>query len=278
MNQKASAEIGIFGGSGFYDFLKKGRQINIRTPYGRPSDRIFIGEFEGKKIAFLPRHGSRHQYPPHKIPYKANLYAFKSLGVKTIIAPVSVGSLQAHIKPGDFVALDQFVNMTHGRQDSYFEGNETKNKFSKIKVAHISSAEPYCLNLRKLAAQAAKNLKIKMHSKGTVVVINGPRFASRAESENYQRQGWDVINMTQYPECILARELEMCYLGIALVTDYDAGLKGRSDVRPVSFEEIIKVFHKNNETVKELIFEIIKKIPAKMECGCKEALKYAAAG
>jgi 5'-methylthioadenosine phosphorylase len=280
------AQIGVFGGSGFYDLLADGREYEIRTPYGRPSDRIFIGEFEGKKVAFLPRHGRRHQYPPHKIPYRANLYAFKMLGIENIIAPIAAGSLQAKIKPGDFVVLDQFVNKTFGRQDTYFEGRETKNKFSpvlpglgrgraKAKVVHISSAEPYCADLRKLAIDIGGSLNIKIHPKGTAAVINGPRFASRSESLSYQRQGWEVINMTQYPECILARELEMCYLGIALITDYDAGLRGRRDIKPVTTEEVVRVFESNNGRVKELTFEVMRKISQKRECDCRNSLKDA---
>jgi len=268
-------QIGVFGGSGFYDFLKNGRQIKIKTPYGWPSDKIFIGNYKNKKIAFLLRHGQHHQYPPHKIPYRANLYAFKMLGVKHIIAPVAAGSLQPKIKPGDFVICDQFVDRTHNREDTYFEGLETKNKFSEAKVVHISSAEPYCPELRKLAVKSCQKLKIRVHDKGTIVVISGPRFSSKAESRFYSKQGWDVINMTQYPECILAKELEMCYLNISLITDYDAGLEGNKNIKAVSFEEILKVFQSNNERVKKLIFEIIEKIPKDLACDCQQSLKNA---
>jgi len=275
MSKFPQAQIGVFGGSGFYNLLTKGKEYEIKTPYGKPSDKIFVGEFEGKKVAFLPRHGKKHQLPPHKIPYRANLYAFKMLGINTVLAPIAAGSLQTRIKPGDFVFCDQFVNKTYGRQDTYFEGGKTKNKFSRAKVAHISSADPYCFDLRTFALKAAKDLKIKVHEKGTVVVINGPRFASKSESQYYQRQNWDVINMTQYPECILARELEMCYLGIALVTDYDAGLIGQKGVKSVNIEEVIKVFNNNNERVKKLIFEIIKRLPDIRVCGCHNSLKEA---
>jgi 5'-methylthioadenosine phosphorylase len=275
MSKLPQVNIGVFGGSGFYSLLTNGKEYEIKTPYGQPSDKIFVGEYEGKKIAFLPRHGKRHQLPPHKIPYRANLYAFKMLGVSSIIAPIAAGSLQARIKPGDFVAVDQFVNKTFGREDTFFEGSQTKNKFSSARVAHISSAEPYCSALRKIAVRAAKGLKIKMHQKGTVVVINGPRFASRAESQYYQRQGWDVINMTQYPECILAKELEICYLGIALITDYDAGLVGQKGIKPVNMDEVARVFNSNNEKVKKLIFEIIKRVSQKDDCFCRNSLKEA---
>jgi len=275
MAQKPQAQIGIFGGSGFYNILENGREIDIKTPYGRPSDKIFVGQYEGKKIAFLPRHGKHHQYPPHKIPYRANLYAFKTIGVKYIIAPVAAGSLQPKIKPGDFVVCDQFIDKTFGRESTFFEGAKTKNKFSKARVAHISAAKPYCTDLRAIAINAGRKLKIKIHPHGTVVVINGPRFASRAESEFYQKQGWGVINMTQYPECVLAKELEMCYLNISLITDYDAGLIGQKGIKAVSADEVIKVFQGNNERIKKLIFEIIKNINKDTVCECHKSLKEA---
>jgi len=275
MRQRPQAQIGIFGGSGFYDLLKKGREIEIKTPYGRPSDKIFLGEYKGRKIAFLPRHGKGHQFPPHLIPYRANLYAFKMLGVKYILAPVAAGSLQAKIKPGDFVICDQFIDRTYGRETTYFEGPKTKNKFSPAKIVHISPVNPYCPYLRSIAIAAGKKMKIKIHPKGTVVVINGPRFASRAESEYYQKQGWEVINMTQYPECVLAKELTMCYLNISLITDYDAGLIGQKGIKAVSVEAVLKVMKDNNARVKKLLLEIINNISDKAACNCDQALKDA---
>ncbi len=260
------AEIGIFGGSGFYDLLKNFKEVEIKTPYGKPSDKIAVGEYEGKKIAFLPRHGKSHKYPPHKIPYRANLWAFKSLGVKKIIAPSASGSLNVKIKPGDFVICDQFVDRTKKREDSFFNGP---------KVAHVSSAEPYCENLRKIAAKSCEKLKISHHKKGTVVVIEGPRFSTVAESKWFQNQKWDVINMTQYPECILARELEMCYVNISLITDYDAGVIHDKKFKPVDLKEVIKIFNENNEKVKKLIFEMIKNIDLNSVCACESAMKNA---
>ncbi|HEX9059585.1 MAG TPA: S-methyl-5'-thioadenosine phosphorylase [Clostridia bacterium] len=254
-------DIGIFGGSGFYSFLENVKEIEIDTPYGKPSDKISVAELEGKKIAFLPRHGKNHQYPPHKIPYKANLYAMKQLGVSKIIAPTASGSLQPNIKPGDFVVCDQFVDRTWGRNDTYFDGPETK---------HPSPAHPYCPELRKIAIEAGKSLGITTHEKGTVVVIQGPRFSTVAESRWFGKMGWEVINMTQYPECYLARELEMCYVNISLITDFDAGLEGRDDIPPVKEEDVYKVFTENNEKVKKMLFEIIRKIDlASSSCYCK---------
>lgn len=257
-------KIGIIGGSGFYQFLK-GKEILVRTPYGNPSDKIFISQYHGKKIAFLPRHGKNHQYPPHKINYRANLFAFKKLGVERIIAPCAVGSLSPKIKPGDFVFCNQFIDRTKRRTDTFFDGP---------KVAHISISEPYCPELRKIAIKNCQNLKIPFHKKGTVIVIEGPRFSTRDESNFYSKIG-DIINMTQYPEVALARELGMCYLNISLVTDYDAGLKGKKGIKPVTAKEVIKTFQKNNEKMKELILEIIKNLPEKKNCQCSHALKEA---
>jgi len=257
------ADIGVFGGSGFYSFLKDVEEVDIDTPYGKPSDKISIATYEGKKIAFLPRHGKNHQYPPHLIPYRANLYAMKQLGVKKIIAPTASGSLQPHIKPGDFVICDQFVDRTTGRKDTFFDGPEVK---------HISAAYPYCPELRKLAIETGKSLGITTHERGTVVVIQGPRFSTVAESRWFSKLGWEVINMTQYPECYLARELGICYANISLITDYDAGLEGRDDIEPVTHEAVMKFFQENNEKVKTMLFEMIKKIDVTQDkCECSKA-------
>jgi len=257
-------EIGIIGGSGFYQFLK-GKEVVIKTPYGQPSDKILISEYSGKEIAFLPRHGKKHQYPPHKINYRANLFAFKKLGVERVIAPCAVGSLKLEIKPGDFLICDQFVDRTKGRIDTFFDGP---------RVAHISMAEPYCPELREIAIKGCQKLKIPFYKKGTIVVIEGPRFSTKAESKFYSKTA-DIINMTQYPEVVLAKELGMCYLNISLVTDYDVGLEGRKDIKPVTAKEVIRIFQKNNEKVKELILEIIKNLPDQRNCECAAALKEA---
>ena len=264
MGQKA--QIGVFGGSGFYDLLDKAEEIEMKTDYGRPSAKVLLGEIANKKVAFIPRHGDKHSLPPHQVNYKANIEAFKQLGVKQIIAPCAAGSLQPQVKPGDFVILDQFVDRTRGRDDTFFNGS---------KVAHIGGADPYCPNLAKQAIIACQNLKINVHDKGIVVVVNGPRFSTRAESRWFSAQGWQVINMTQYPEVILAREKEICYCGIALITDFDTGLEGMQDIFPVSIEEVIKVFNQNNAKVKKVIFEIIKNLPVKAACQCQQALKNA---
>ncbi len=257
------ADIGVFGGSGFYSFIENVEEIDIDTPYGKPSDKISIANFEGKKIAFLPRHGRKHQLPPHMIPYRANIYAMKQLGIKKILAPTASGSLQSHIKPGDFVVCDQFVDRTWGRKDTYFDGPETR---------HISAAHPYCPELRKIAIDTGKSLGIATHEKGTVVVVQGPRFSTVSESRWFSKMGWEVINMTQYPECYLAREMGICYANIALITDYDAGLEGHEEIKPVTEEEVYRVFEESNEKVKKMLFEIIKRIDLTVEnnCGCSK--------
>jgi len=255
------ADIGVFGGSGFYSFLKDVEEIEVETPYGSPSDKISLAEVDGKKVAFLPRHGKKHQLPPHLVPYRANLYAMKQLGVRKIIGPNSSGSLQPHIKPGDFVICDQFVDRTKGRKDTFFEGPE---------VVHTSPAHPYCPQLRKIAVEAGRKLGITIHERGTVVVIEGPRFSTTAESRWFSKMGWDVVNMTQYPEGYLAKELGICYVNISLVTDFDAGLEGNENIAPVSHEEVLKVFNQNVEKVKDMIFEVIKNIDlSDASCGCK---------
>ena len=260
---KEQAEIGVFGGSGFYSLLSGAREVAIETPYGAPSDQVAIGEIAGKRVAFLPRHGKQHQYPPQVINYRANLWAMKELGVTRIIGPTACGSLKASVAPGDMVVADQVVDRTTGRKDTFYDGPLT---------THVSFAEPYCPQLRPIAIDALRSLGITTHENGTIVVIQGPRFSTRSESKWFSSAGWEVINMTQYPECYLARELEICYVNISLITDYDVGLEGEAGVEPVSHEEVIRVFASNNERVKQAIFKIVEATPAQRTCGCGSAL------
>ena len=266
MKTKAKAEIGILGGSGFYSLMKKAKEIKVETPYGPPSSKVSLGKIFGKKVAFLPRHSKTHDLPPHRIPYRANIYALKSLGVKRIITVTAGGSLQSKIKPGDFVVLDQFVDRTRGREDTFFIGPVT---------THISAAYPYCPQLSRLAVKCGKSLGIKIHPRGTVVVIQGPRFSTQAESEWFTKMGWQVVNMTQYPEVILARELELCYAAIALITDYDVGIVSQKKVKPVSVKEFSKVFQANIEKAVKLVYKMIEKMPQKRICQCRHSLKGA---
>ncbi len=201
-NAARPAGVGVLGGSGFYKLLDDVELVELSTPYGEPSDRIAIGTVAGRRVAFLPRHGSKHTIPPAAINYRANLWAFKELGVDRVIGPNAAGSLRANVKPGDFVVCDQFVDRTWGRADSfYMEGP---------RVAHVSAADPYCPQLRSLAVEIGRDQSIEMHDGGTVVVIQGPRFASRAESHWYGMQGWDVVNMTQYPEAMSGSWWRLC--------------------------------------------------------------------
>jgi 5'-methylthioadenosine phosphorylase len=262
------AEIGVFGGSGLYSMEGATvlEELKVETPFGAPSDLITIVEIAGKRIAFLPRHGRKHQYPPHKVPYKANIWAMKALGVERVLAPNAVGSLQRHVKPGDFVICDQFVDRTRHRDDTFFNGPLT---------THVSTADPYCPQLREIAIQACRDLGIPHHERGTVVVIEGPRFSTKAESRWFTQMGWEVINMTQYPEVVLAREAELCYVNISIVTDYDTGLVAEGEVEPVSAEEVMRNFAASVEKARQLIAEIIRRLPAERTCRCGEALKHA---
>ena len=262
------ADVGVFGGSGLYSFLDTHEEIAVETPYGRPSAPIVIGEYAGKRVAFLPRHGNAHEFPPHMIPYRANMWAMKSLGVRKIIGPSAAGSLKKTFKPGAFVICDQFVDRTAGRVSTFYDGPET---------AHVSSADPYCAALRALAADRAHELGITAHGGGTVVVVQGPRFSTRAESRWFAESGFDVINMTQFPECVLARELEMCYVNIALITDYDACVAG-SSIEPVNNELVLKTFAENNDNVKKLILSMIEHMNPDDDCECHHAMDLAFMG
>ena len=260
------ADIGIVGGSGFYDLATGLREIKVETPYGPPSDKIALGKIANKKVAFLPRHHKNHDIPPHKINYRANIYALKSLGVSRIITSHAAGSLQKEIKPGDFVILDQFVDRTKGRIDTFYDGQM---------VTHISSAFPYCPQLRKLAIEVGKEMKLPLHEKGTVVIIQGPRFSTTAESIWFTKMGWDLVNMTEYPEVVLARELEICYCAIAIATDYDAGVVVEEDLKPVSTKEVIESFGKNINKTKKLILKMVESWPKQVACSCQKALANA---
>jgi 5'-methylthioadenosine phosphorylase len=260
-----SAEVGIFGGSGFYSFLEDVEEVKVDTPYGEPSAPVSVGTVEDRRVAFLPRHGRQHQHPPHRVPYRANVWAMKELGALRIVGPCAAGSLQPHVKPGHFVVCDQLVDWTRGRADTFYDGPET---------THIAFADPYCPEMRDVALRTGKDLGLELHDRGTVVCVQGPRFSTRAESDLFRRQGWEVINMTQYPEAILARELEMCYLNVSLITDYDVGVEGEA-VEPVSHERVIKVFNENLAKLRDLLFRALPALPAERECPCATALEGA---
>jgi 5'-methylthioadenosine phosphorylase len=263
-----TAEIGVFGGSGFYSFLDDVTELTVETPYGPPSAPVTVGDVAGRRVAFLPRHGRRHELVPHRINYRANLWAMRTLGVTRVLGPCAAGSLQPEVKPGDFVVCDQLVDRTWGRADTYYEGPEPH---------HVSYADPYCPELAALVAERAAGLGIAVHRAGTVVVVQGPRFSTRAESRWYRAQGWQVINMTQYPEAYLARELGLCYAGIALITDYDTGVDGGpgvspSESAPVTQAQVFAFFQRNVEQVRTLLFDLVGALPAARSCTCAGAL------
>lgn len=248
------AQVGIIGGTGFYSLLTgEVSEAWIETPYGPPSDKVTVGKVGGRTVAFLPRHSKGHTIPPHKINYRANIWALKSLGVTDIIAPNACGSLQNHVKPGEFVICDQFVDRTSGRIDTFYDGPL---------VTHVSAAEPYCPILREHAIAVCRELAISHHEKGTVVVIQGPRFSTKAESRWFTAQGWEVINMTQYPECLLAREQEISYVNISLITDYDAGLVGDDpEAHPVNNQEVVRMFRANLDNLRRIVLRMVETLP-----------------
>lgn len=258
------ADIGVFGGSGFYSLLEDVREIKVDTPYGPPSDSLFLAEVAGRRVAFLPRHGRRHTLPPHRVPYRANVWAMRSLGVGAVISPCAAGSLQAHVKPGDFVVCDQFVDRTSGRAQTFFDGPI---------VSHVSSAEIYDPELRRIAIEAIRGHGITVHDHGTVVVIEGPRFSTKAESRWFSEAGWEVINMTQFPEAYLCRELGMAVVNISLITDFDAGVIEGTEV--VDAMSVLEVFERNAERIRAVVLDMIGRFPEDLATlGAVEALRH----
>ncbi len=254
------AELGVIGGSGFYEFLDSAEEVRIETPYGPPSDPLVMGEIGGRSVAFLPRHGRDHRFPPHKIPYRANLWALRSVGVRQIIAPSAVGSLTAAHGPGTLAIPDQLVDRTSGRTQTFYDEGG---------AVHVQFADPYCPVGRSTAVAAASALAWEPVRSGALVVIEGPRFSTRAESRWYAAQGWTLIGMTGYPEAVLARELALCYTTVALVTDTDAGVE---EGEGVTHEEVMRVFAANNIRLREVIVRTITDLPADRACPCPHAL------
>jgi 5'-methylthioadenosine phosphorylase len=258
--------VGVFGGSGFYRFLDDVEEVALDTPYGPPSARIRLGELEGTKVAFMPRHGDGHDLPPHRINYRANVWAMREVGARRILGPSACGSLKPELAPGTFVICDQFVDRTRGREDTFYDGPQT---------THVSAADPYCHDLSRILVESAREEGIEVVEGGTVVVIGGPRFSTRAESRWFSAAGWDVVNMTQYPEAWLARELELCYANVMLVTDYDVGLEEMPQVQPVSVDVAFQVFNENLDRLRALLFRAVPKIGPKPDCTCASALESA---
>jgi 5'-methylthioadenosine phosphorylase len=255
----AAADIGVIGGSGLYSFLDDAEEIALDTPYGPPSDPLVVGTVAGRRVAFLPRHGNDHRLPPHRIPYRANLWALRAAGVRQVLAPCAVGGLQANQAPGDLVVPDQLVDRTTGRAQTYHDD------WTGQGAVHVSFADPYCPVGRAAAVRCAEEADWNVTDGGTMVVIEGPRFSTRAESRWYAAQGWSLVNMTGHPEAVLARELGLCYATIALVTDLDAGVSAEESVDQA---QVFAMFEANVERLKTLLGSAVAATPAPGPCAC----------
>ncbi|MET0997120.1 MAG: S-methyl-5'-thioadenosine phosphorylase [Marmoricola sp.] len=253
--------VAVIGGSGFYEFLENPTSVPVSTPFGDPSAPVAVGEVDGRPVAFLPRHGPGHELPPHRINYRANLWALRSLGVEQVLAPCAVGGLQAETQPGTLVVPDQLVDRTTRRVQTYIDSG----------AAHAPFADPYCPDLRAALVAAAGEDAL---DEGTMVVIEGPRFSTRAESQSYAKAGWTVVNMTGHPEAVLARELGVCYATIALVTDLDAGVSAEESVDQA---QVFALFERHIGRLKELLGTVVAGLPqtdggARRPCGCADWL------
>ncbi|MDP3711518.1 MAG: S-methyl-5'-thioadenosine phosphorylase [Mycobacteriales bacterium] len=253
------ADIGVIGGSGFYRFLADVREVEVETPFGPPSDPVVVGVVGDREVAFLPRHGADHRFPPHRIPYRANLWALRALGVRQVLAPCAVGGLQPHLGPGSLVVPDQLVDRTSGRPQTFYDDG----------TVHVAFADPYCPVGRAVAVETARTHDWEPTDGGTCAVVEGPRFGTRAESQWFAAQGWSIVNMTQHPEAVLARELALCYTAIALVTDLDASVEGAGGV---TMEEVFRVFGDNTERLRALLYDVVAGLPLERTCPCAGAL------
>jgi 5'-methylthioadenosine phosphorylase len=256
---EASADIGVIGGSGLYALLDDAIEVEVETPFGRPSDRVTVGRVADRAVAFLPRHGRDHRLPPHRIPYRANLWALRSLGVRQVVSASAVGGLRPELGPGTFVVPDQLVDRTSGRTQTFFDDG----------AVHVPFADPYCPVGRRVVLAQAAAAGIEVVGGGTMVVIEGPRFSTRAESQWYAAQGWSVVNMTGHPEAVLARELALCLTAIALVTDLDADVDAGD---AVTQEEVFRVFAQNTERMRELVLRAAATLDLDRLCRCGHAL------
>ncbi len=255
----ALADIGVLGGSGFYDFLADAERVEVSTPYGPPSEPPLVGTVAGRRVAFLPRHGRDHRFPPHRVPYRANLWALRALGVRQVLAPCAVGGLRPELGPGSLVVPDQLVDRTSGRVGTFYDTG----------AVHVPFADPYCPTGRAVALGAAERHGWSPPPDGTLVVVEGPRFSTRAESQAYAAAGWSVVGMTGAPEAALARELALCCTALALVTDLDAGVEAAG---AVTAAEVFRVFADNVERLRELVRDVVAGLPPTQDCRCARAL------
>jgi len=255
----ALADVAVIGGSGLYALLDQAKAHKIDTPYGEPSDEITVAPVGATRVAFLPRHGRDHRFPPHRIPYRANMWALRSIGVRQILAPCAVGGLRPELGAGWFVVPDQLIDRTSGRVQTFYDNG----------AVHVNFADPYCPTGRKIALDAAARHDIAATDGGAVIVIEGPRFSTRAESRWFTAIGGAVVNMTGHPEAVLAREMALCYTAIALVTDLDAGVEGDQGVTQ---EEVFRVFARNTDRLRTVLLDAIQQLPSERECQCGHAL------
>lgn len=253
------AEIGVIGGSGLYALLDDPQPVDVETPYGPPSEPVVLGTVAGRRVAFLPRHGADHRFPPHRIPYRANVWALASLGVRQVLAPCAVGSLSPGLGHGTLVVCDQLVDRTSGRVQTFHDTG----------AVHVPFADPYCPVGRRTVGAAARDAGWPLADGGTMVVVEGPRFSTRAESQWFAAQGWSVVNMTGHPEAVLCRELALCYTAVALVTDLDAGLEGGT---PVTQAEVFRVFGESTARLRSLLLGVAGALPLDRDCPCGHAL------
>ena len=258
MTSSPEPDLAVIGGTGFYTFLDDPEEYVVETPYGKPSAPIAVGTVEGgRRVAFLPRHGLHHEFPAHKVNYRANLWALRSLGVRQILAPCAVGGLKAERGPGSFVVPDQIFDRTVNRVQTFYDEG----------AVHVSFADPYCARLRGALLEGLSDENPQ--DGGTLVVIDGPRFSTRAESRWYSEQGWSIIGMTGQPEAILARELALCYATVALVTDLDAGVDAET---AVSHVEVLEVFSRYTERLRGLLRTVATSVESDVDCTCIHAL------
>ncbi|MFF2073598.1 S-methyl-5'-thioadenosine phosphorylase [Kitasatospora sp. NPDC058162] len=268
VRQEHTAELGVIGGSGLYALLDEVVEVRVETPYGPPSDALFVGEVAGRRVAFLPRHGRGHGVPPHGINYRANLWALRSLGVRQVLGPCAVGGLRAEFGPGTLLVPDQFVDRTSGRVQTFYDGRALPDG-TVPGVVHVSMADPYCPAGRSAVLAAARSAAWEPVDGGTLVVIEGPRFSTRAESRWFAANGWSAVGMTGHPEAVLARELGLCYASLALVTDHDAGVEHGDGV---THTEVLRAFAANVDRLRTVLFKALEALPVDRQCPCPHAL------
>ena len=260
-----SAEIAIIGGSGLYSIaeLEKARTTVVKTPYG-DSPELLLGRLRGREVVFLPRHGRGHGTPPHLVNYRANLWALRKLGVKRVFATSSCGSTNLRMRPGEFAVLSQFIDFTKCRPHTFYEGG-------KYGVAHVEVTEPYCPELREILIKTARKFGLKTHPSAVYACTEGPRFETAAEIRAMRMLGSDLVGMSSVPECVLARELEMCYATLGIITNFAAGISKKK----LTYTEIVEIIERSIGHVQKLILEAVKQVPKRRSCPCRRALEGA---